>query len=188
MSTQAWIQNYIEGQKQALDSIPTDKVEQLLQELKALHAEDRKFFVFGNGGSASNASHFICDLGKGSSDALGKRFNCLSLNDNISWMTAIGNDYCYEDIFVRQLENYATEGDMVLTMSVSGSSPNLVKAFGWCKEHGVKTWALIGGKRGKLFELADEVIVIEAEHYGRVEDAQMTISHMACYAFMEGAV
>lgn len=188
MSTKAWIQDYIDGQKQAIDSIPTDKVEQLLQELKSVHAEDRRFFVFGNGGSAANASHFITDLGKGSSDTLGKRFNCLSLNDNVSWMTAIGNDYSYEDIFVRQLENYAQPGDVVLTMSVSGSSPNLVKAVSWAREHGLKTWALIGGKRGNLSEIAEEVIVIESEHYGRVEDAHMNICHMCCYVFMEEAI
>ena len=72
---------------------------------------------------------FLTDLVKGSSDALGKRFKVLSLNDNVSWMIAIGNDYAYEDIFVRQLENYGQAGDIALTMSVSGSSPNLVKEF-----------------------------------------------------------
>ena len=185
MSTKAWIQDYIDGQKQAIDSIPTDKVEQLLQELKSVHAEDRRFFVFGNGGSAANASHFITDLGKGSSDTLGKRFNCLSLNDNVSWMTAIGNDYSYEDIYLRQLENYAQAGDIVLTMSVSGSSPNLVKAFEWANDNGLHTIALVGGKRGKLADLASETIVIDDTHYGRAEDCQMGIAHMLCYAFME---
>src|SRR5580692_5470092 len=122
-----WITDYLKAQKAALDSIPVAAVEELVKVMrKALH-EDRQIFVFGNGGSAANASHFATDLGKGSSDKVGKRFRCLSLNDNVSWMTALGNDYAYDDIFVRQLENYARKGDLVLAMSVSGSSLNVLK-------------------------------------------------------------
>ena len=90
--------------------------------------------MFGNGGSAANASHFATDLGKGSSDKVGKCFRVLSLNDNVSWMTALGNDYTYDEVFVRQLMNYGKPGDLVLTMSVSGNSPNLVKAIDWAKK------------------------------------------------------
>ena len=180
-----WIENYIEAQKAALDSIPVGQVESIITKLKETLREDRQIFVFGNGGSASNASHFSTDLGKGSSDALGKRFRVLSLNDNVSWMTALGNDYAYEDVFVRQLENYAKPGDIALTLSVSGSSPNLVKAFEWANQNGLHTIALVGGKRGKLAALASEAVVIDDTHYGRAEDAQMGICHMLCYAFME---
>ena len=180
-----WIQDYIEGQKKALESIDTEKVQRIAERLKTAHAEGRQIFVFGNGGSAANASHFATDLGKGSSDALGKRFKVLSLNDNVSWMTAIGNDYSYDDVFKRQLENYAAEGDIVLTMSVSGSSPNLVNAIRWANANNLQTIALVGGKRGALADLATEVIVVDSEHYGRVEDAHMGICHMLCYAFME---
>ena len=180
-----WIANYIEAEKAALDSIPIEKVESIILKLKEAHAEGRQIFLFGNGGSASNASHFATDLGKGSSDALGKRFKVLSLNDNVSWMSAIGNDYSYEDVYLRQLENYGQAGDIVLTMSVSGSSPNLVKAFEWANANGLHTIALVGGKRGKLADLANETIVIDDTHYGRAEDCQMGIAHMLCYAFME---
>ncbi len=180
-----WIANYIEAEKAALDSIPIEKVESIILKLKEAHAEGRQIFLFGNGGSASNASHFATDLGKGSSDVLGKRFKVLSLNDNVSWMSAIGNDYSYEDVYLRQLENYGQAGDIVLTMSVSGSSPNLVKAFEWANANGLHTIALVGGKRGKLAELANETIVIDDTHYGRAEDCQMGIAHMLCYAFME---
>ena len=102
-------------------------------------------------------------------------------------MTAIGNDYAYEDIYRRQLENYGQAGDVVLTMSVSGNSPNLVQALQWAREKGLSTVALVGGKRGALAEIADHVLVIDSEHYGRVEDAHMGICHILCYAFMEGA-
>ena len=180
-----WIANYIEAEKAALDSIPIEKVESIILKLKEAHAEGRQIFLFGNGGSASNASHFATDLGKGSSDVLGKRFNVLSLNDNVSWMTAIGNDYSYEDVYMRQLENYGQAGDIALTMSVSGSSPNLVKAVEWANANGLYTIALVGGKQGKLAELANETIVIDDTHYGRAEDCQMGIAHMLCYAFME---
>jgi len=180
-----WISDYINAQKAALDSIPKQAVEQLIKLLRQALQEDRQIFVFGNGGSAANASHFVTDLGKGSSDKVGKRFRCLCLNDNVSWMTALANDYAYEDIFVRQLENYGRKGDVALALSVSGHSPNTVKALAWAKKNGLTTIALVGGKRGEMARIAGHVIVIDSVHYGRVEDAQMAICHMLCYAFME---
>ena len=180
-----WISEYIAAERKALDSIPVDQVVDAIETVKGALQNDRQIFVFGNGGSASNSSHFATDLGKGSSDAVGKRFKIMSLNDNVSWMTAIGNDYSYDDIYCRQLENYGQSGDVVLTMSVSGNSPNLLKACQWAKENGLYIIALIGGKRGKLSEIADNCIVIDETHYGRAEDCQMGIAHMICYAFME---
>ncbi|HEY0109392.1 MAG TPA: SIS domain-containing protein [Fibrella sp.] len=180
-----YFEDYISQQHTTLDSIPLQQVNRLAEQMQQLWAEDRQLFVFGNGGSAANASHFMTDLGKGASDVLSKRFRCLSLNDNVAWLTALGNDYSYDDVYVGQLQNYARPGDMVLTMSVSGNSPNLLKAVQWANDHQLMTVALVGGKRGKLAELANEVIVVDSEHYGRVEDAHMTICHMLCYRFME---
>ena len=183
----SWINDYLKAQKAALDSIPVEAVTQILEKLRQALKEDRQIFVFGNGGSAANASHFATDLGKGSSDKLGKRFRVLSLNDNVSWMTALGNDYAYEDVFVRQLMNYAKPSDLVLVMSVSGNSPNVVKAVEWANKNGVHTIALVGGKGGSLAKIASQAIVINETHYGRAEDAHMGICHMICYAFMENA-
>ena len=180
-----YLNDYIAQQKAAVDSIPVEEVEKIIKRFQLALKEDRQIFVFGNGGSASNASHFITDLGKSSSDHAYRRFRCLSLNDNVSWITAIGNDYAYEDCFVRQLENYARSGDVVMTLSVSGNSPNVVKAIEWCKKNNVYTIGLVGGKRGRLADLADHAIVIDSTHYGRVEDCQMHICHMICYAFIE---
>jgi D-sedoheptulose 7-phosphate isomerase len=180
-----WITEYIRQQKAALDSIPVGTVAELIEVFREAHAQDRQIFVFGNGGSASNSSHFITDLGKGASDKLASRFRCLSLNDNISWITALGNDYSYDDVFLRQLQNFGRPGDVVMTMSVSGNSPNLVKAIDWAVNNGMYTIALVGGKRGRLAQLAQKVVVVNSEHYGRVEDAHMGICHMLCYAFME---
>lgn len=182
-----WITSYLQAQKAALDSIPAAAVARIITRLRQALLEDRQIFVFGNGGSAANASHFATDLGKGASDKVGRRFRVLSLNDNVSWLTALGNDYAYEDVFVRQLENYGRAGDVALTMSVSGNSPNVVKAVRWARSNGLATIALVGNKRGALAETADEVIVIDSGHYGRVEDAHMGICHLLCYAFMEGA-
>src|SRR5689334_15162892 len=82
----------------------------------------------------------------------------------------IGNDYSYEDIFVRQLENYGRAGDLAIGVSVSGNSPNCVKALDWAKKNGLRTIALVGGKRGRMADIGEQVIVINDTHYGRVED------------------
>jgi len=181
-----WITDYVKAQSAALQSIPVEAVERLVAHLRAALDNDRQVFIFGNGGSAANASHFATDLGKGASDKLGKRFRVLSLTDNVAWMTALGNDYSYEDIFVGQLQNFARPGDLVLSISVSGNSPNCVKALQWAKDHGLHSFVIVGAKRGRMAEVADEAVVVADTHYGRVEDVQMNLLHIACYAFIEG--
>ena len=180
-----WIDDYIQAQKVAHDSIPVEAVVQLIEKLRVALKEDRQIFVFGNGGSAANASHFATDLGKLASDKVGKRFRVLSLNDNVGWLTALANDYAYEDVFAGVAIVLQLAGDLVLGLSVSGSSPNCVKALEWAKAHGLHTVALVGARRGRMAEIAEQAIVINDTHYGRVEDAQMGICHMACYAFVE---
>jgi D-sedoheptulose 7-phosphate isomerase len=182
----SWLSDYIAAQHRAIDAIPLEDVERLIQTVREAWLSDRQIFAIGNGGNAASAAHFATDLGKGASDATGRRFRVLTLADNSAWLTALGNDYCYDDVFVRPLQNYARAGDVLITGSVSGNSPNLVRAFEWANAHGLHTVAVVGAKRGKLAELAGQAIVIDDTHYGRVEDAQMTIYHMLCYAFMEG--
>jgi len=180
-----YVSQYLQQQKAALEAIPVEQVSELIGLFKKALDEDRQIFVFGNGGSGTNASHFVTDLGKSASDKMYRRFRCFSLSDNVSWITAIGNDYIYDDVFLRQLQNYARPGDLVLVMSVSGNSPNIVKAIKWCKENKIHTIALIGAHKGTLAQLADHVIAINDTHYGRVEDCHMHICHMICYAFIE---
>jgi D-sedoheptulose 7-phosphate isomerase len=182
---QQWIAEYIAAQQRALNTITPAQLAPLIETLRDVYRGDGQIFAIGNGGSAANASHFAVDLGKGASDKLPRRIRVSSLTDNTPWITALGNDYSYDDIFLRQLQNYARRGDLVITASVSGNSPNLVKAFEWAKQNGVKTIALVGAKRGRLAEIADQVVVIGDTHYGRVEDVQMHILHMLCYAFLE---
>ena len=180
-----WITKYIEAQHAALNSISQTALEKLALSLQTIWREDRQVFAIGNGGSASNASHFATDLGKGASDKLGKRFRVSSLTDNVAWITALGNDYSYDEIYSRQLENYARPGDLLIAISVSGNSPNLVKAVEWANQNSLETASLVGAKRGRLAEISKQVLVTEDTHYGRVEDVQMHILHMLCYAFME---
>lgn len=182
---QKWISAYLDAQHGAILSICEKQVEFLVGLFTDALRKDRQIFLFGNGGSAANCSHFATDLGKGASDKLGKRFRVMSLNDNVSWLTAIGNDYVYGEVFVRQLQNYGRPGDIAMSLSVSGNSPNCVKALRWAKDNGLATIALVGAKKGRMWEIAEHALVINDTHYGRVEDAQMTVCHMICYAFME---
>lgn len=185
MIISSFIKDYLQKQQDTIEKLPHSKIKDLVELYQKAWREDRQIFACGNGGSASNASHFITDLSKGASDVLKKRFRGMSLNDNVSWMTALGNDYAYEDIYVRQLMNFAQKGDIFMVLSVSGNSPNVVKAVKWAKENGVYTVALVGGKKGQLADLSDFTIVVDDAHYGRAEDAQMMICHIICYYFIE---
>jgi D-sedoheptulose 7-phosphate isomerase len=180
-----WLDNYITDYKRTLDTLSLDKVYDLIRKFAEANRDKRQIFVFGNGGSAANSAHFVNDMAKSASDVTGDRFKILSLNEHMSLITAISNDYDYKDIFRRQLENFAVEGDLVLTLSVSGNSPNCVEAVKWANEKGLHTVALIGAHNGQLEELAKEVIVVNSTHYGHVEDIQMLICHMIVYAFIE---
>lgn len=182
---ESWIANYLEAQHRALDTIQPFQLVPLIETLREAHRQDRQIFAIGNGGSASNASHFAVDLGKGASDVLERRFRVMSLTDNVSWITALGNDYNYSDVFWRQLANYARPGDVLIGISVSGNSPNVVKAFEWAGQHELHTIALVGSKQGRMAELARQVVTVGDTHYGRVEDVQMHILHILCYAFWE---
>jgi D-sedoheptulose 7-phosphate isomerase len=168
-----------------LHALPVAEIAELIPIIREAALNGQTIFVIGNGGNAANAAHFATDLGKGSSDASEQRFKVMSLTDNGPWLTALGNDYSYNEIFTRQLMNFAKPGDVLLTSSVSGSSPNLTSAVKWAKQNGLKTVALVGSKRGALAALCDHSLVVPDAHYGRVEDAQMTIYHLIAYAFMD---
>ena len=185
MNIKSWTTDYLKKHCLTMASIQADAIARLRAHFDRALAANRRIFVCGNGGSAANASHFVTDLGKGASDAIGRRFRCQSLNDNVPWITAIGNDYAYEDVFVRQLENLVEAGDLLMVMTVSGNSPNLVKAIDWANAHGLTTIGLVGGKGGVVAEKAQSIIRIDDSHYGRVEDAHMLICHLLCYSYME---
>lgn len=185
MAMQKWIEDYIEQQKHAAGSIPIEKVAFLIDQLRQARAADRTVFACGNGGSSANASHFAVDLGKVASEGKPKRFRVIALADNVPYLSALANDLSYEDVFVEQLINLSRPGDLLLCMSVSGNSPNVVKALQWGRENGLLTIGLGCRRGGRLAELAEHTILIDGEHFGRVEDAHMHVCHMLCYAFAE---
>src|SRR5690606_23252610 len=143
-----WYQRYIEKQTYVLENLPMDKILVFRDKLNAARLNGNLIMACGNGGSASNCSHFIQDLGKNASDAMeardGKRFRVASLCDNTSFVTAISNDISYEDVFSKQLEAIGKPGDLLVGVSVSGTSKNVVKAFEKAKEMGIETVALVG--------------------------------------------
>ena len=180
-----YFKDYLDRFKEVVNSISEEQVAEVREILKKAIEEDRQIFVFGNGGSAMSTSHFATDMLKGAGDTLGKRVKIISLNDNAGLLTALGNDYSFDDVFSHQLKTLANPGDIVITLSVSGSSPNLVKAFEWANKNNVKTIALVGGRKGLLADIADTSVVIDSLHYGYVEDAHMIMCHMIAFSFIE---
>ena len=124
----SWIDAYVAAQDRAIRSVPIAEIAAVIEVVKKAGREGRRIFVCGNGGNAANAAHFTTDLGKNASAAAPRPFKVLSIADNTPWMTAIGNDFTFDDVFVRQLTNHAEKGDLLIFASVSGSSPNLVAA------------------------------------------------------------
>lgn len=136
-------------------------------------------FFIGNGGSAATASHFANDLAIGAND-YERPFRGLSLTDNVAALTAIGNDFGYEDIFSRQVRVLGKKGDVLVAISASGNSPNLIKAFDVARSMGIKTVALTAFDGGKMREMADERVHVatEKKEYGPAEDAHMVLDHL----------
>lgn len=180
-----WLKNYIEDHIKIIQALDQERTVNLIELVKETRDLERQIFVIGNGGSAACSSHLAVDLGKGASLNKKRRFKIFSPVDHIPWLTALGNDLSYDDIFSEQIENFAQEGDLLLAISVSGSSPNLVKAVERAKHLKLKTAALVGDKNGKLINMVDLVIVIPSKHYGHVEDIQTAICHMISYYFIE---
>ncbi len=178
-----FINEYLMELKKCLDSLDTTKIEIIIDLLVAAYKKDRKVFIIGNGGSASTASHMACDLGKGTLqriyDNTERRFRVISLTDNVAIMTAFANDLSFDDIFVQQLRNLVETDDIVIALSGSGNSPNVVKAIEYAKECGAITIGILGFKTGgKLGGLVNHSIIINSNHYGPIEDIQLVLNHM----------
>jgi len=170
----------------AIETVDLAKVNQAIDLFKDARAAGRHIFVCGNGGSASTASHFACDIVKGASYNRGQRFRIMAMTDQIATLTAYANDVSYDCVFVEQLRNFAQSGDLVMCISGSGNSPNVIRAMEYANSIGCKTLALTGRDGGKLGPLAQLNIQVEAPHMGRIEDAHMIVCHMIGYYFMDG--
>ena len=170
---------------QALDLIDTEQVGRAIEWFHEARAAGRSIFVCGNGGSASTASHFVCDVVKGASYQRDRRFKIMALTDSLPTLTAYSNDVGYDCVFAEQLKNFAQPDDVVMCISGSGNSPNVVCAMEYANSIGCKTIALTGRDGGKLGPMAQLNLHVAVPHMGRIEDAHMVICHMIAYRFME---
>ncbi len=168
---------YIELLKSTLDKLSAENLNKVTAAFLETYENGGTFYVFGNGGSAATASHMAGDFVKGASSGLEKRFRFICLNDNNSAMMAIANDISYDDIFVEQLRNFVKPGDLVIGISGSGNSNNVVKAMEFAKSAGVKTLALCGYSGGKIKALADLNVHAEVNDMEITEDVHMVIFH-----------
>jgi len=182
MNAQTHAQRYLTGLKTVLDKLPLDVIEQIAAALEKAHAERRQIFIIGNGGSAATASHMMNDLNKGTlghkGDAPWGRFRVIALTDNVSLMTAWGNDTDYNHIFSEPLKNLANPGDLLICISASGNSPNILAACDVAKQLGLKIIGLTGFTGGKLAAVSDIALVVPSHDYGPVEDVHMILDHI----------
>ncbi len=169
----------------AIDTVDLERVNQAIDTLREARRQGRHIFVCGNGGSAATASHFVCDVLKGCSFNREERFRIMALNDSLPTLTAYSNDVSYECAFAEQLKNFAQPGDVVIAISGSGNSPNVLRAIEYGNSAGCHTIALTGRDGGKLGPLAQLNIQVANPHMGRIEDCHMIVLHMICYYFMD---
>jgi D-sedoheptulose 7-phosphate isomerase len=171
--------SYIEYLNQVLRGIDADAVARFAQTLLAARERGATVYFIGNGGSAATSSHFANDLSIGT-NSYEKPFRVVSLTDNQAIITAIGNDFGYEEIFKRQLQVLTRPGDVLVAISASGNSPNLLKAIEYAKGAGVMTVAITAFDGGKMKVLADDGIHVPTglKEYGPAEDAHMVLDHL----------
>jgi len=172
------IESYFAKLKSVSDKIDREEINKALHLL--LKTRDEKCFVYtmGNGGSASTASHFAGDFNKGLSLGREKRFKFVCLNDNLPTMLSLANDVSYESIFEEQLKNFLTPGDVVLAISGSGNSVNILNAVSYAKAKGNSVIGLTGYDGGKLMELSDVKLHIPIDDMQIVEDLHMVFDHL----------
>ena len=180
------IQQYLTDLKNTLDALDPARIKAARDIVAAVRERGGQLFLCCNGGSAATASHLANDLGKGASyGRQGPRFRVIALTDNIPWITALANDVSYDVVFAEQLRNLGQSGDVLLAISGSGNSPNILAAAAAAREIGMEVigWTGFGG--GKLAGAADLAIVADSHHMGRVEDVHTILMHLVCYYFME---
>jgi len=178
---------YLKELRSALEAIPLETLESIAHLLLEARAQDRQVFLLGNGGSASTASHFACDLGKGTAPRTGRRFRVIALTDNIPLLTAWANDTEYANVFVEQLRNLVNPGDVVLGLTGSGNSENVLRALSLARERGARTVALAGFDGGKVKAIAEVCLVVPTGRIEQAEDAHLILQHILC-TYLRGAM
>jgi D-sedoheptulose 7-phosphate isomerase len=172
------VAGYLDRLTQALEGLPREPLRMLGEMLFRAYRNEKQVFTLGNGGSASTASHMAADLGKNTIGPNMRRFRILSLNDNASMLTALANDLGYENVFCEQLMNLIRPGDLLIVISGSGNSPNVLKAMHYAREQCAEVVGILGFDGGQAASLADLSIVVPSDHYGVVEDAHLIINHI----------
>jgi D-sedoheptulose 7-phosphate isomerase len=176
---------YLERLIATLEAMPVDAIERLSEVLYRAYTDGKQVFILGNGGSASTASHMAADLGKNTIGPNMRRFRIMSLNDNIPLLTALSNDVGYDNVFAEQLQNLIQPGDVLIAISGSGNSPNVLRAMEYAHSRSAETVAMLGFGGGKAAELADLVLLVEADDYGVVEDAHLIVNHILVEHFRQ---
>ena len=176
---EAFSRKYFAYLKKILDRIDTQDIRQFVETLLDARMRGDTVFFIGNGGSAATASHFANDLSIGTND-YDQPFRVMSLTDNVPVLTALGNDFGYDEIFVRQLKVHARKSDVLVGISASGNSPNLLKAFEFASALGMRTVAITAFDGGKLRPMADQSMHVptEPKEYGPAEDVHMILDHL----------
>lgn len=178
-----FIDSYFQEVIKCIVLLEKQSIEQMIEMVMDAYKNDKKIYVLGNGGGASTSSHIACDLGKGTLarvyDRNEKRLHVLSLTDNVAIMTAYANDLSYDDIFIQQLRNLVEADDVVIAISGSGNTKNVLNAVFYAKKIGAKTIGLTGfNSGGRLAEIVDIPIIVKTTHYGPLEDVHMMIGHL----------
>lgn len=174
---------YLDRLKAEIDRLDQAGIRQMADWLYEAWQRDQFVYIFGNGGSGTTATHFSEDLGKSTlhqhdlNDESKKRLKVMSLTDNQGWILALGNDVGYDQIFVQQLMNYGRPGDLVIAISGSGNSPNVLKAVDWANRHGLKTFGLTGYNGGKLKQMQHGGLHVALDDMGMVESVHLCIFH-----------
>lgn len=180
---------YLDRLKSVLDSSDIDSIGKLISLCEEARLRHSTVYFIGNGGSAATASHFASDfLGANIKCSISPPYRAVSLCDNNAVLTAFGNDFGYEEVFVNQLKVLFRPNDVVVAISASGNSPNVVKAVEWANQNGGNTFALLGFDGGRLLEIAQSSFLCKTEkgEYGPVEDMHMIVDHMINLFVLQG--
>lgn len=173
-----YVTDYINRLETMLKNLSRSEICIATELIWSAYMSENTIYIIGNGGSASTASHMACDLSKGTAHHNKPRLNVVSLADNIATITAIGNDIAYEDIFLEQLRTRFKSGDVLIALSVSGNSPNIIKAVQWAKERGYTTIGMCGRDGGELYGIVECGILFPEDNYGPVEDGHLILNHI----------
>jgi D-sedoheptulose 7-phosphate isomerase len=160
-------------------NLPHEEIDRVIEELMCAYEKNSNIFLFGNGGSAALASHFACDLGKGTvvPENGHKRFRVMALTDNIPLMTAWANDTCYDQIFAQQLKNFIAPGDVAFAISGSGNSPSVLRGLEVARSHSARTLGLTGFEGGRMRGLCDICMIIPSTNMQIIEDFHLSVTH-----------